>query len=117
MQLSDMQFLHFLRGVCAVRFLVDLYRYLIIAVCGLVLIGLAYGIVSGIGSGLFDTGTGPLWIFGAVIVTVCMILGLGLVAIAISIHDRHAELVGEVSRLADLYEHRDINLLGDDSVG
>lgn len=87
------------------RFLVDLYRYLIIAVCGLVLIGLTYGIVSGIGSGVFDTAAGPLWIFGAVIIVVSMILGLGLVAIAISIHDRHAELVSEVERIADMVEY------------
>ncbi len=90
------------------RFLVDLYRYLIIAICGLVLIGLTYGIVIGIGSGLFDTATGPLWIFGAVIIVVSMILGLGLVAIAISIHDRHAELVNEIERIADLVEYRGI---------
>lgn len=93
-------------GGCALRFIVDLFRYLIIGFCGLVLIGLTYAIVAGAGSELFGAAARPLWILVAMIVVISMILALGFVAVAISIHDRHAELVREVERIADVLEHQ-----------
>lgn len=39
-------------------------------------------------------------------VIVGLILSLGLVVVAISIHDRHAELVATLERIGDLIEYR-----------
>ncbi len=86
------------------RFIVDLYRYLIVALCGLILISLAYGTVAGIGSGLFDTPMGLLWALGLAMILIFLILSIGAVAIVISIHDRHAEAVDELERIADVLE-------------
>lgn len=88
------------------RFIVDLFRYLIIGFCGLVLIGVTYAIVTAANSGILDTATGVLWVAGGAITIASMILALGFVAIAISIHDRHAELVREVERVADTLEYQ-----------
>ena len=94
------------QGGNTLRFLVDLYRYLIFVICGAILILLTYGLVSGVASGVFNTTASILWGLGAVVVIVGLILSLGLVAVAISIHDRHAELVSELERIGDLIEYR-----------
>lgn len=88
------------------RFLVDLYRYLIFAICGAILIVLSFSLVSGVASGVLDTTASILWGLGAIVVIVGLILSLGLVAVAISIHDRHAELVATLERIGDLIEYR-----------
>lgn len=85
--------------------MVELYRYLIIGFCGLILIGITFVTLAGTGP-LLGVSLGPLWALGAIIFVITMILGFGLVAVAISIHDRHAELVKEVERIADLIEYR-----------
>lgn len=86
------------------RFLVELYRYLIIFFCGVVLILTAYGLTAGFESGLFDSDLGYYWVFGSIISLITLVLILGLVAIIISIHDRHVELVEALNRIADLVE-------------
>jgi hypothetical protein len=85
-----------------VRFIVDLYRYIIYLFCALALIGAALVALSAadhttaLGAAL----TG--WMLFAVLAAlIVMVLGLGGTAILVSIHDRHAELVDEGERIAN----------------
>jgi len=89
----------------AVRFIVDLYRFLIFILCGAVLIGVTIAVLS---ASTVETGINPNIFWPAVglgiFVLVMTILSLGITATFISIHDRHAELAEDVSRLADAAE-------------
>ncbi|WP_379553555.1 hypothetical protein [Qipengyuania sp. DGS5-3] len=92
------------------RVIVDLYRYLIIGIFALVIIGATFGLVRGLNTGFLGTETGILWVFAAILIIVLMILSLGMVAVAISIHDRYSEVGSEIERIADLMEYRGIAL-------
>jgi hypothetical protein len=87
------------------RFLVDLYRYIIFLFCALALIGAALIALS---TADHSTALGTAltgWMLFAVIAgLVVMMLGLGGIAILVSIHDRHVELVEEAERIANAVE-------------
>ncbi len=83
------------------RFVVDLYRYIIIGLCAAVLITAALVVMAAfdhsgpLGSQL--TGTIFLAAVGALAL---LVVSLGGVAILISIHDRHAEIAENSERIA-----------------
>ena len=88
------------------RFIVDFYRYAILAILGLIIAGFAFLVLSlggsdGIGeysvATIFFVGTGLIAVIG---------LSLGLIATFISIHDRHIELVEEVKLMRKAIEQR-----------
>jgi urease accessory protein UreF len=87
------------------RFLVDLYRYIIFLFCAFALIGAA---VIALSAADHSTALGAAltgWMMFAVIAAlVVMVLGLGGIAILVSLHDRHAELVEEAERIANAVE-------------
>lgn len=76
------------------RFIVDLYRYVILAFCGIITIAAALLVFAALdpASPLRATEATPyalLAVFGLIIL---LILSLGAIATLISIHDRHAEI-------------------------
>ena len=80
------------------RFIVDLYRYIIFVTLALMLIAGTVGLLEVTKLGVWN----PLAIMTyayAFFAFVMVILVIGFVAIAVSIHDRHAELVDEVRLL------------------
>lgn len=88
-------------------FIVSLFKYLILGVCFLVLIGLALLVMAALDP------TGPLHaaapyaIGGALLGVVVLILNLGAIAILISLHDRHKEIAEGVHRIAHALEKQD----------
>lgn len=83
------------------RFVVDLYRYIIIGLCAAVLITVALVVMA-----TFDH-SGPLGsqltgtiLIAAIGALALLILSLGGVAILISIHDRHVEIAESSERIA-----------------
>ena len=83
------------------RFIVDLYRYIIFAALALLIIGTVYvvlelGRASGFNSPMFAG-----YIGGAIALFVIVVLSLGIMATFISIHDRHVEIVDELRALRE----------------
>ena len=80
------------------RFMVDLYRYIILFALALVLIGGTVGLLEVTTAGISSPVSliAYAYTFFAFII---IVLVIGFVAIAVSIHDRHAELVDEVRLL------------------
>lgn len=86
------------------RFIVDLYRYIIVGFCGVAIIALAFAFFT-----LIDqsgpAGSYPAWSIAATLgAAVLMILSIGGLAIIVSLHDRHAELTeaaGEIIEAID----------------
>ena len=78
------------------RFIVDLYRYIILGILALLIIGLVFGIIklTTIDSSLYPLA--GLYAVGGVGVLISIVMLLGLTATFISIHDRHVELVEEI---------------------
>lgn len=75
------------------RFIVDLYRYLIFGILAVLIIGVVFG-----GLQLGASAAIPQWVLGIYVagglaVAVVLIMLIGLTATIISIHDRHVELV------------------------
>lgn len=78
------------------RAIVDLYRYILLGTLGLLIVGIVFGGLEL--TKLTAAGTPFLmfYILGAIALIVLAIIGLGITATFISIHDRHAELVDEI---------------------
>lgn len=75
------------------RFIVDLYRYLIFGILAVLIIGVVFG-----GLQLGASANIPQWVLGIYVagglaVAAVLIMLIGLTATIISIHDRHVELV------------------------
>ena len=88
------------------RFIVDFYRYAILAALGLIIAGFAFLILSLSGSdGFGEYSVATIFVTGAGLIGFIGI-SLGLVATFISIHDRHAELVEEVKLVRLALEQR-----------
>jgi hypothetical protein len=84
------------------RFLVDLYRILVLGCLALVLIAAAFlGFSLGFGGYVFDS---PFALPAVIGITVGVIVLLGVVATFIAIHDRLAELTAQAARIADSLE-------------
>lgn len=75
------------------RFIVDLYRYSIIALCGLAIILGAFAIFAALDVNGPLLGQYPGWVIAVAFASaVLFILSIGGLAIIVSLHDRHAEL-------------------------
>ena len=83
------------------RFLVDLYRLLIVGMCGLILVGVIFIALSVVtSSGAVASLSGPV-LLGCATALVFLVLSLGGVAILMSLHDRHIELVEQITAVAE----------------
>lgn len=85
-------------------FLVSLFKWVILAFCFFLVIGIALVLfaVFDPSSGLF--GLSPAIIPAVIGVTVFLILNLGVVAILVSIHDSHLEIAEGIVRIAEAAE-------------
>ncbi len=83
------------------RFIVDVYRYLLLAVCGLTIIAAALLTLAAIDpSGpLSEQFRGSVLLIAAGLLLL-LVLNLGVVAVLISIHDRHAEIADHAGNIA-----------------
>ncbi|MGS1018113.1 hypothetical protein [Allosphingosinicella humi] len=90
------------------RFIVDLYRWLVLLGIGCLLIGVVYaGLKIATAEGDFGPFTG-VYVAIAFAVFIGIVLAFGLTAAFISIHDRHCELVDELRRMREsLQSHGD----------
>jgi hypothetical protein len=81
------------------RFIVDIYRYIILAFCGAIVIGGTLLLLAVFDQRhQFPSSVPPLalaLVFGGL---AFLVLNLGGIAIFMSIHDRHAELVEELGQ-------------------
>jgi uncharacterized membrane protein YhaH (DUF805 family) len=82
------------------RFVVDAYRYIIIGFLVLIVVAISYAITMAYTADTSSDLTPLFLVYGAGLVTV-MILGIGLTAVFISLHDRVAEIAIAIGRLAD----------------
>lgn len=81
------------------RFIVDLYRYILLLLIAVTIIAFVFiGLMLIAGSDNLP-GTGPAFVFGALAFLVFEIMLLGMAAVFISVHDRHAELVDELREI------------------
>lgn len=86
-------------------FIVSLFKYLILGVCFLVLVGLALFVFAAVDPNGPLHGAGASYaIAGALAGVVFLIINLGAIAILISLHDRHKELAEGVHRIASAIE-------------
>lgn len=89
-------------------FIVSLFKYLILGICFLVLVGLALFVFAAVDpNGPFHAAGAPYAIAGALVAVVFLIINLGAIAILISLHDRHKEIAQGVHRIAAAIERRD----------
>jgi hypothetical protein len=90
-------------------FIVSLFKYLILGVCFLMLIGIALLVIASLdpNSALHGAAT-PAALGGAFLGVVFLIINLGAIAILISLHDRHKEIAEGVHRIADAAERNNI---------
>jgi hypothetical protein len=90
------------------RFIVDFYRWVILGS-----IGLSITLIVFVALKLGTSETGALgltgaWLLGGGLVLAFFVMSLGITATFISMHDRHADLVGEVKALRIALTQRDL---------
>ncbi|WP_375272683.1 hypothetical protein [Sphingomonas sp.] len=84
------------------RFIVDLYRYILVALCGITIIALAFAFFAFIDASGPTGGAYPEWVIAAtIVVAIVFVLSIGGLAIIISLHDRHAELTDAAHDIRD----------------
>ncbi|ODP37084.1 hypothetical protein [Sphingomonas turrisvirgatae] len=84
------------------RFVVDLYRYILLTLVGLVIIGLLLLTFAAFDpNGPFQGEYATPVMLGAFTMALFLVLSVGGLAIIISIHDRHAEIADSISELVD----------------
>jgi uncharacterized membrane protein len=86
-------------GSGGMRFIVDLYKLIIYAVLAFIIITAVVGILELIRMGGASAFAMGMYLFAGVVGFVSLVVGLGILATFISIHDRHAELVEELKEL------------------
>ena len=90
-------------------FIVSLFKYLILGVCFLVIVGLALLAFAAVDpNGPFQAVGAPYAFAGVLVAVVFLIINLGAIAILISLHDRHKEIAEGVHRIAQAIERRDV---------
>ena len=83
------------------RFVVDLFRFVILAMCAIVLVAAALLVFAAIDhSGPLGTGLTTTIVLFAVAALGLLVLNIGGVAILISIHDRHVEIADNAESMA-----------------
>ena len=90
------------------RFIVDLYRWLIFLFFGIILFVVTNLILNWLEPGSSVTFAEPMMLVGIGLL-IFSILSVGVIAIFLSIHDRHVELVDSLARLADATEASSYN--------
>ena len=82
------------------RFIVDFYRYVILAGIGFMIIGVIYLALefNSSESSLASYATGG-WLALGILAIALWVMSLGMVATFISLHDRHAEIAEEIRAL------------------
>lgn len=84
------------------RFIVDLFRYIIVLFCGLALVGSTLLVIAV----LDPANAAPAWLSGGVVMgvvvgLVLLVLNLGVVTTLIFLHDRHCDLVDEAAQISE----------------
>jgi hypothetical protein len=88
-------------------FIVSLFKYIILAVCFLILVAVVLVVFAFLdSSNPLAAGATPVVIGSAFVVLIFLVLNLGGVAILISVHDRHREIAEGIHRIADMIEYR-----------
>lgn len=83
------------------RFIVDLYRYIIVAFCGVAVVGGAVLLFAGLDPDGPLAGAYPAWAIAvAAVVAIMFVLSIGGLALLISLHDRHAALADATQEAA-----------------
>lgn len=90
------------------RFLVDLYRWLILLIIAAAIIGCSWFAFSQDLSAANPQRV--LFIYGLVGAILVIVLGLGITATFISIHDRIAEIADQSRRIADVLERGEMRV-------
>lgn len=85
------------------RFIVDIYRYVILAGIAAAIIGVVF---FGLKIGTLSTGYRSAVLIGGGALILLAVMSLGITATFISLHDRHAELVAELRALRHAIEAR-----------
>lgn len=86
------------------RFIVDLYRFLILLFLAIGLISASYFAFALSFGPMADEPNKLAFVAALIVVAIAVILGLGLTATFISIHDRIAEISNNTRKLADALE-------------
>jgi hypothetical protein len=88
------------------RFIVDFYRYVILAGIGLMIVGVIYGaLLLATQQSSISNVSGPALVLGILGIGL-VVMSLGITATFISVHDRHAEIVDELRALRGELERR-----------
>lgn len=82
------------------RFIVDLYKYIIFAMCGLVVIGVSLVIIFTLDNTIQIRSYTPIVLISSVSFVILVVLALGGTAMLVSLHERHAEMAEALERLA-----------------
>jgi hypothetical protein len=85
------------------RFIVDVYRYVILGGIALAIITVVYAALK---VGTISTAYGSTVLIGGAALIVITVMSLGITATFISLHDRHAEAVDELRALRFALEAR-----------
>ena len=89
------------------RFIVDFYRYAVLAMIALLIIGAVFVMLSVGSRDLLGEGASPYFTLAMIGLVSLLVMSLGGIATFISMHDRHAELVAEISQIRGLLEQRE----------
>ena len=81
------------------RFIIDLYRYLVLFYCGALLVAVALAIFLLIDRTGGGTLTVEMILIGAGVLSL-VVVNLGGIAILVSLHDRHVEVSDAATRIA-----------------
>jgi cell shape-determining protein MreD len=81
------------------RFIVDIYRFVILGGIGLAIVGIVYVAMKLFASDQIDPRYGLVALLVGAIVLLMVVMALGVTATIISIHDRHQEIVEELRAL------------------
>lgn len=88
------------------RFIVDFYRYVILAGIALMIIGLIYGTLRiATDHSELSNLSGSVLALGVLAIGL-IVMSLGMTATFISVHDRHAEIVDELRAMRTEMERR-----------
>jgi len=86
-------------------FIVSLFKYIILAFCFMVLVGVALAMFAVVDPSGPMAGQAKPYVIGSIAAfLVFFVLSLGAIAILISIHDRHREIAEGIDRIAAALE-------------
>ena len=90
------------------RFIVDFYRYVILAGIALMIVGVVYvALELNSSDSPFASYTSGGWLALGIVAIALFVMSLGMVATFISLHDRHIEIAQEIRALRMHLESRE----------